>query len=72
LNVKNNFESNWVIFHFFLPLTDEIKNEGKKKEVILEGVIFYEEKLNEKGRKNCQIAIFATRMIKNLFFMFGL
>jgi hypothetical protein len=42
-------------FAQFVFLTDEIKNE-----VILEGVNCYEEKLNGKGRKKCQIAIFAS------------
>lgn len=44
--------------NFFL--IDEIKNEENENEGILEGVNCYEEKLNEKGRKNCQIAIFAS------------
>jgi hypothetical protein len=41
-------------------LTNEIKNEENENEVILQGVNCYEEKLNEKGRKNCEIAIFAS------------
>ncbi len=41
-------------------LTDEIKNKENENVVILEGVNCYKEKLNEKGRKNCQIAIFAS------------
>lgn len=47
-------------FAQFVFLTDEIKNEENENEVILEGVNCYEEKLNGKGRKNCQIAIFAS------------